>query len=310
MNDNILRPKRLTEYVGQAKAASRLDLAIRATKMRGENLGHVILSGPPGLGKTTLAAIIAAEMGAKFTAYTGPAIEKIEDAVQIMSEVKAGDVLFVDEIHALPRAVEEFFYTVMEDFQMTYRAGEWIGVVTEPVQPFTLIGATTRPGAVSRPLRDRFGIVQVLEYYPQDELATIATRSAAVLGARIEAAAADTLARCGRGTPRIVNRLLARARDFALVEGDGLITEELAALALQFEEIDAIGLTAQDREVLRVMHETYEDKPVGLNALAATLNDDAATIADVVEPYLLKIGFIARTARGRALTSAGIEYLG
>lgn len=307
-----LRPKTLGEYIGQKEVTDRLSIAIRAAQGRGEPLDHLLLHGPPGLGKTTLAYIIAEEMGREISLTSGPALESPKDVMGFLLNASEGDIIFIDEIHRLPRAVEEFLYSAMEDFMVNFTLDK--GMYSKPLpirlQHFTLIGATTRPAMLTRPLRDRFGIQQHFDFYGEDALVKIANRSASILKTPIESAGAHALARRARGTPRVVNRLLARVRDFAQVEADGVISEEVSGRALKLEGIDELGLDRLDRGVLNVMKDTYNGGPVGIEALAATLNEETDTLVDVVEPYLLKIGFLARTPQGRRLTQRAYEYLG
>jgi Holliday junction DNA helicase RuvB len=307
-----LRPKTLGEYIGQEEVARRLGIAIKAAKQRKEPLDHLLLHGPPGLGKTTLAYIIAEEMGKEISLTSGPALENPKDVMPYLVNAAEGDIIFIDEIHRVPRAVEEFLYSAMEDYVVTITLDK--GMYSKPLpfklQRFTLIGATTRPAMLTRPLRDRFGIQQHFDFYGEDDLVRIAQRSARILEAPIEPAGARSLARRARGTPRVVNRLLARVRDFAQVMADGTISEKVASDALQIEGIDELGLDRLDRGVLRVMKDIYNGGPVGIEALAATLNEETDTLVDVVEPYLLKIGFLARTPQGRRLTRQAYEYLG
>jgi Holliday junction DNA helicase RuvB len=307
-----LRPKSLGEYIGQAEVTRRLNIAITAAKQRGEPLDHLLLHGPPGLGKTTLAYIIAEEMGREISLTSGPALEGPKDVMQYLLNVGEGDIIFIDEIHRMPRVVEEFLYSAMEDFVVNFALDK--GMYSKPLpfklQHFTLIGATTRPAMLTRPLRDRFGIQQHFDFYDEKDLVKIAKRSAHILKTQIEDVGAKSLARRARGTPRIVNRLLARVRDYAQVKHYGVINEEAAQTALDIEGIDVFGLDRLDRNLLRVMKEIYSGGPVGIEALAATLNEETDTLVDVVEPYLLKIGFIARTPQGRRLTRQAYEYLG
>ena len=307
-----LRPKSLGEYIGQEAVAQRLSIAIRAAKGRDEPLDHLLLHGPPGLGKTTLAYIIAEEMGKEISLTAGPSLENPKDVMPFLINANEGDIIFIDEIHRLPRAVEEFLYSAMEDFVVNFTLDK--GMYSKPLpirlQKFTLIGATTRPAMLTRPLRDRFGIQQHFDFYGEDDLVRIAHRSAHILDTPLEDAGARALARRARGTPRVVNRLLSRVRDFAQVEAEGVITEEVSGRALQLEGIDDIGLDRLDRGVLTVMKDIYNGGPVGIEALAATLNEESDTLVDVVEPYLLKIGFVARTPQGRRLTQRAYEYLG
>jgi Holliday junction DNA helicase RuvB len=307
-----LRPKNLGEYIGQEEVARRLGIAIKAAKQRGEPLDHLLLHGPPGLGKTTLAYIIAEEMGREISLTSGPALEGPKDVMQYLLNASEGDIIFIDEIHRMPRVVEEFLYSAMEDYVVTFALDK--GMYSKPLpfklQHFTLIGATTRPAMLTRPLRDRFGIQQHFDFYGESDLVKIAHRSAKILETEIDPAGAKALAMRARGTPRIVNRLLARVRDFAQVMADGTITDQVARDALNIEGIDDLGLDRLDRALLRVMKEIYSGGPVGIEALAATLNEETDTLVDVVEPYLLKIGFVARTPQGRRLTRQAYEYLG
>jgi Holliday junction DNA helicase RuvB len=307
-----LRPRLLDEYIGQLETVERIKIAIEATKARGETLDHLLLHGPPGLGKTTLGFIIAEELGRTISLTSGPALERPGDLMPFLVNAKEGDIIFIDEIHRLPRIVEEFLYSAMEDWVVNFTLDK--GLYSKPLpirlEKFTLIGATTRPAVLTRPLRDRFGIQQHLDFYGVDDLTKIARRSAKILDTPIDADGAKELARRARGTPRIVNRLLRRVRDFAQVRADGTITTEVARDALKLEGIDELGLDRLDHAVLRVIKDVYNGGPVGKEALAATLNEESDTIEDVVEPYLLKIGFLARTPQGRRITRGAYEFLG
>ena len=307
-----LRPKTLSEYVGQVKAKENLSIYIKAAKGRRESLDHVLLYGPPGLGKTTLSGIIAKEMGVNLRVTSGPAIEKQGDLVAILTSLNEGDVLFIDEIHRLSRNVEEILYPAMEDFSLDIILGKGPSArsirLDEP--HFTLVGATTRSGQLTAPLRDRFGVLLRLELYSPEELAQIVTRSAGILGIDIEPEGALEIASRSRGTPRIANRLLKRVRDIAQVEFDGVITEEVAASALKRFEIDELGLDDFDRRMLEAIIKYYGGGPVGLDTLAAAVGEEAITIEDVYEPYLMQIGFLSRTPRGRCATPAAYAHLG
>ncbi|MBQ8187908.1 MAG: Holliday junction branch migration DNA helicase RuvB [Clostridia bacterium] len=311
-NDNILRPHTLSEYIGQEKAKENLDILIRAAKLRGECLDHVLLYGPPGLGKTTLSAIIASEMGVNLRITSGPAIEKKGDLVALLTNLAEGDVLFIDEIHRMPRTIEEILYPAMEDFAVDFVIGNGPAArsIHLPLAKFTLIGATTRAGQLSTPLRDRFGVQMRLELYTPEELATIVKRSAGILDVPIDEDGALEIASRSRGTPRIANRLLKRVRDYAQVRSDGRIDLETAQSALKMLEIDELGLDNTDRRMLETVIRYYNGGPVGLEALAATIGEEAITLEDVCEPYLLQIGFLARTLRGRMVTRLGYEHLG
>ena len=310
--DLSLRPKSLTDYVGQEKAKENLNIYIEAAKRRGEALDHILLYGPPGLGKTTLSYIIANEMGVNIRTTSGPAIEKQGDLAAILTNLAEGDVLFIDEIHRLSRAVEEILYPAMEDYALDLIVGKGPSAqsIRIPLPRFTLIGATTRAGQLTTPLRDRFGIPLKLELYTHEELASIVRRSAAILGVEISEEGALELAKRSRGTPRIANRLLKRIRDFALVRGDGRITADIARAGLDMLEIDSLGLDNTDRRMLEAIIRYYNGGPVGLETLAATTGEEAITIEDVYEPYLLQIGFINRTPRGRCATHLAYEHLG
>ena len=310
--DFSLRPKSLTEYVGQEKAKENLNIYIEAAKMRGEALDHILLYGPPGLGKTTLSNIIANDMGVNIRTTSGPAIEKPGDLAAILTNLADGDVLFIDEIHRLSRSVEEILYPAMEDFMLDLIVGKGPSAqsIRVPLPHFTLIGATTRAGQLTTPLRDRFGIPLKLELYTHAELASIVQRSASILGVEISEEGASELAKRSRGTPRIANRLLKRIRDFALVRGNGTITSEIAKSGLDMLEIDSLGLDNTDRRMLEAIIRYYDGGPVGLETLAATTGEEAITIEDVYEPYLLQIGFINRTPRGRCVTRLAYEHLG
>lgn len=307
-----LRPRVLAEYIGQEELKNSLKVYIEAAKARQEPLDHVLLYGPPGLGKTTLAGIIATEMGANLKVTSGPAIERPGELVAVLSGMKPGDVLFIDEIHRLNRQVEEVLYPAMEDFVVDIVLGKESGArsVRYKLPPFTLVGATTRAGMLSAPLRDRFGVVHRLEFYKPEELKVITERSARVLGVGIDEAGAAEIASRSRGTPRLANRFLKRVRDFAQVRYDGEITREIADETLKILQVDALGLDRTDRTMLRMMIENYAGGPVGLDTLAAALGEDAGTLEDVVEPYLMQNGFIKRTPRGRMVTAKAYEHLG
>jgi Holliday junction DNA helicase RuvB len=307
-----LRPRTFDDYVGQETVVENLRISIDAAKRRGEPLEHVLFYGPPGLGKTTLAALIARELGANFRPTSGPTLEKPKDLVGILTALEDGDVFFVDEIHRLGRVVEEFLYPAMEDFQIDFVVdrGAFAKTLKLPLKRFTLIGATTRAGMLSAPLRERFGIVHHLDYYGVEELERIVLRSANVLSVPIEFAGAHTIAARSRGTPRIANRLLRRVRDFAEVRAGGRITAGVADEALEREGVDRLGLDRLDRAFLRTIVEQYGGGPAGIAAIAATLTEDAETLEDVVEPYLLKQGFVLRTAAGRRATPDAYRHLG
>ncbi|HEY3412931.1 MAG TPA: Holliday junction branch migration DNA helicase RuvB [Armatimonadota bacterium] len=307
-----LRPKRLREYIGQAKIKDNLEISIEAACRRGEALDHLLLYGPPGLGKTTLAHIVANEMGATLRTSSGPAIERPGDLAAILTNLEPGSVLFIDEIHRLNRLVEEILYPAMEDYQLDLVIGKGPSARTLKLDlpQFTLIGATTRAGLLSSPLRDRFGIHHYFAFYTVPELHTIVLRSAEILDVEIEDSGAGEIARRSRGTPRIANRLLKRVRDYAEVRADGVITARVADEALSKLEVDALGLDEFDRKLLRVMIEKYNGGPVGVETLAAATSEERDTIEDMYEPYLLQLGFIARTPRGRMATPDAYKHLG
>ena len=307
-----LRPKYFNEYIGQREAKDNLNIYIQATKQRGEALDHVLLYGPPGLGKTTLAGIIANELGVNFRITSGPAIEKAGDLAAILTNLDEHDVLFIDEIHRLSRSVEEVLYSAMEDYALDIIIGKGPSArsVRIDLPKFTLVGATTRAGALAAPLRDRFGIVSRLEYYKQEELEFIVTRTADILNIGIEKAGASEIARRSRGTPRIANRLLKRVRDFAQVVGNGIITADIADEALKRLHVDKMGLDRIDRRVLKCIIENYDGGPVGIETIAAAVSEERDTIEDVYEPYLMQLGFLGRTPRGRVATKLAYDHLG
>ena len=311
-SEGSLRPRFLNEYIGQERAKENLRVFIQAAKMRGEALDHVLLHGPPGLGKTTMAAVIANEMGVNMRITSGPTIEKPGDLAALLTNLQENDILFVDEIHRMNRTVEEILYPAMEDYAIDIIIGKGPSAnsIRLDLPKFTLIGATTRSGQLSAPLRDRFGVNLRLELYTPEELRQIVERSAGILGIAIEKSGADEIARRSRGTPRIANRILRRVRDFAQVTADGVITREIADAALNRLEIDYLGLDTIDRRMLRSIIEFYGGGPVGLETLAATINEEAITLEDVYEPYLLQQGFLTRTPRGRCVTQKAYEHLG
>ena len=307
-----LRPKSFDEYIGQEKVKDLLKVYIEAAKGRGDSLDHVLLYGPPGLGKTTLSGIIAEEMGVSFRVTSGPAIEKQGDLAAILTNLAPGDVLFIDEIHRLSRSIEEILYPAMEDFVLDIIIGKGPAArsIRVPLSKFTLVGATTRAGQLTTPLRDRFGVLLKLELYTNEELSTIVKRSAGLLDVKITEEGAYEIASRSRGTPRIANRLLKRVRDYAQVKGDGVINIEMAKKALEALEIDHLGLDNTDRKMLETIIKFYDGGPVGLETLSATIGEESITIEDVYEPYLMQIGFLSRTPRGRCVTRLAYEHLG
>ncbi len=307
-----VRPQMITDYIGQQAVREQLQLSIHAAKMRNEHLDHVLLYGPPGLGKTTLSNIIAQEMGVTLRQTSGPVIEKPGDLAAILTRLEPNDVLFVDEIHRLSPIVEEILYPAMEDFQIDIIIGEGPAAQTVKIDipPFTLVGATTRAGLLTSPLRDRFGIVQRLEFYSEDELAQIVSRSANILGMDTRLDGALEIARRSRGTPRIANRLLRRVRDYAQVKGNGIITADIADAALNLLEVDPLGLDKMDRRLLELLIEKFESRPVGIDSIAAALGEERGTIEDVIEPFLVQQGFLVRTPRGRVVTQTAYRHLG
>jgi len=306
-----LRPRSLDELIGQGAVVEKISISLEAARRRGEPLEHVLFHGPPGLGKTTLAHIVAREMGVSIQATSGPALERPGDLMGILSNLEEGDVLFIDEVHRLPTVVEEFLYPAMEEFKINFTVdkGAFARILPFQLKRFTLVGATTRAGFLSAPMRERFGIVHHLDFYPAEELKAIVLRSAKLLDVETRPEGALEIASRSRGTPRIANRLLRRVRDFTQVKADGVVTREVARKALELEGVDELGLDDLDRKLLRCVIEFYDGGPVGIEAIAATLNEESDTLVDMVEPYLLKIGFLARTARGRLVRPPAYEHL-
>ncbi|MDA1278736.1 MAG: Holliday junction branch migration DNA helicase RuvB [Chloroflexi bacterium] len=307
-----LRPREFREYVGQKPVVDSISIAVMASRQRGDTLDHALFHGPPGLGKTTIAHIIARELDSQLIHTSGPALERPADVVGLLSNLKAGDVLFIDEIHRLSHAVEEYLYSAMEDFRVDFMTGSgaFAKSINLPLQPFTLIGSTTRAGMLSAPLRERFGLAYHLDFYSTEELAQVVTRSSGILKVEIDKDGALEIAKRSRGTPRISNRLLRRVRDFSEVRHDGRVNQSIASVALEIEGVDSLGLDRLDRLYLTTLSKNYNGGPAGIQALAATINEDQQTLEDVVEPFLLKIGFIVRTPQGRRTTLEGFEHLG
>lgn len=310
--DYSLRPKTLNDYIGQEKVKENLSVFIEAAKRRGDALDHVLLYGPPGLGKTTLSGIIAHEMGANFRVTSGPAIEKPGDLAALLTNLQEGDVLFIDEIHRLSRSIEEILYPALEDFALDIIIGKGPSArsIRLDLNKFTLVGATTRAGQLTSPLRDRFGVIQRLELYTKEELCDIIMRSASILGVACDKDGALELAKRSRGTPRIANRFLRRVRDFADVMGNGRVTKDIVAIALDRMEVDNLGLDALDKRLLTMLIKGYNGGPVGLETLASAIGEEAVTLEDVCEPYLMQLGFISRTPRGRVATDLAYKHLG
>ena len=307
-----LRPKSFDDYIGQKAVVDTIVIAVTAAKKRGDPLDHSLFHGPPGLGKTTIAHIIAKELGSQLMHTSGPALDRPGDVVGLLSNLKVSDVLFIDEIHRLSHAVEEYLYSAMEDFRIDFvtGSGAFAKTINLPLKPFTLIGSTTRAGMLSAPLRERFGLAYHLDYYSTGELSKVASRSAGILGLEIDAAGAEEIAKRSRGTPRIANRLLRRVRDYSQVKYSGKINRDIAVEALNKEGVDSIGLDRLDRLYLETLARNYQGGPAGIQALAATINEDNQTLEDVVEPFLLKIGFIVRTPQGRKVTTDGMSHVG
>jgi Holliday junction DNA helicase RuvB len=307
-----LRPHKLSEYIGQKRVVETLEIAVQAAKKRGEPLDHILFHAPPGLGKTTLAHIIATEMEVRIVTTSGPAIEKGGDLISILTHLERGDVLFIDEVHRLPKVVEEFLYPAMEDFciDFIFDKGAHARSHRYRLERFTLVGATTRAGLLSAPLRERFGILRNLDFYSVEELCQVVRRSAALLGVPIDEKGTEEIAKRSRGTPRISNRLLKRVRDFAEIRGEGKIDKTIADQALRLEGVDEIGLTGLDRRFLETIIRYYKGGPVGLEAIAATLQEEADTLVDMIEPFLLKIGFVARMQNGRRATELAYQHFG
>jgi Holliday junction DNA helicase RuvB len=306
-----LRPRTLGEVIGQRDLKAKLAIAVQAAKQRGEPLEHILFHGPPGLGKTTMAHVVADEMGAGIKTTSGPALTRPADLVGILTNLQKGDILFIDEIHRLGPVVEEFLYPAMEEFRIdiTVDRGSFARTINVPLQPFTMIGATTRAGFLSAPLRERFGLFHHFEFYPEADLLLVAKRAAKLLAVEAEPAALQEVARRSRGTPRVCIRLMRRVRDYAQVKGDGRVTQKSAQEALKMEAVDHAGLDALDRKFLRTIIDVYKGGPAGIEAIAATLNEEVDTLVDMVEPYLLKIGYVGRTRQGRVVTAPAYEHL-